>query len=121
MKISKTSHVTSVKKEANKWSPQDDFTLMILTGTHTYQEIALRLGRSKEAVQRRASRMGLKPLEEAAQDAEIAEIAKKRAEKALLEASEEDLSEFLVECEEEPAKPLTGGRTYHREYKRSRK
>lgn len=121
MKISKTSHVSSAKTEANRWSAKDDFTLAMLAGSHTYEEIALSLGRSPEAVQRRASRKGLKVRESSSADAKVKESRKRVAELNRLKAEEEDLSEFLVECDEPPALPLPGSREYQREYKRNQR
>lgn len=46
-------------KDQARWSPMEDFVLSQLVGKVSYQLIALRLGRSPSAVQRRASYQGL--------------------------------------------------------------
>lgn len=116
MKIHKISHVKTAKKEADQWSFVEEATLRILVGTFTYEQIALRLGRTPSAVQLRASRLGLSPRAHAGKERIIAEAEAVEAQEARLRASEEDLAEFLVECDEKPAEPHVGGREYHREY-----
>lgn len=118
MKIHKISHVKTVTSEANRWSPKDVFTLQLLAGTHTYEEIAVALGRSPNAVQVKASRMGLRVRSGALAEVESVKADRKVEDKKRLLATEEDLSEFLVECDEEPANARPGSRTYHKEYKR---
>lgn len=44
--------------EHARWTPMEDFVLENLVGKVSYQMIALRLGRSETAVQRRASYKG---------------------------------------------------------------
>ena len=121
MKISKVSHVSSAQREASRWTAKDTFILQLMAGTSSYEEIALALGRSEEAVQRKASRMGLKIREKAASEAAAEKFDRRLAEAARLSTPAADLSEFLVECDEEPAEPRPGSRTYHRNYKQRRK
>lgn len=121
MKISNVSHFTSVKSEANRWSAQDDLILELLVGTHTYQQIALRLGRSAGSVQLRASRKGLAfRADEGESKKRRKELAEERRN-AALRASEEDLAEFLPECSEPPVLPHAGGTEYHRIYKQKQR
>lgn len=79
------------------WTPTEYalLDLMISLGA-SHKDIALRLGRSEKVVQRQASRRGLLK-----RDAE--REARRQAEEARLRATEADLSEFHVSCEEEPA------------------
>ena len=121
MRIHKTSHVKTVKSEANRWTHKDVFTLQLLAGTHTYEEIAVVLGRSPNAVQVKASRMGLQVRSGALAEAASAKADQQLANTQRLKASEAELSEFLVECDENPADVRPGSRTYHKDYKRAQR
>ena len=122
MRPEKVSHVTSYAHEAKRWSPQEDFTLMLMVGSHSYAAIALRLGRSASAVQRRASLKGYSARQEWSGDRETRTRLREARSEEILLTPEEDLTAYVVECDEEP--PVTtvpGSRTYHREYKREQR
>jgi hypothetical protein len=116
MKLSLGNFGASLTSRANRWSPEEDFVLEMLVGKHSYAEIALRLGRSATAVQRRASNKKLTARGEWRGDAET----RKRLAEIRLMADAEDLSAYL------PPEPVTevpvghrpGDRTYQRDWKR---
>lgn len=118
----KPSHVVSLKQQAAKWSAGDDFVLMMLVGKVSYAQIALRLGRSATAVQRRASAKGYSARDGWRTDRKTREGQLQALREQMLAAGEDELSEYLVvPQEEEPLLPHSGSREYHREYKRRRK
>lgn len=82
-------------REHAAWSPMEDFVLESLVGKVSYQMIALRLGRSPGAVQRRASYKGLSARKNWAGDR-----ARRAEQLGALEArrltmSEADLADYL--------------------------
>jgi hypothetical protein len=118
MKSAKTSHVLSLKKQASKWSAQDDFVLMMLVGKVSYAQIAMRLGRSASAVQRRASLKGYSAREGWRTDKKTRKAQLEALRNEMLLAGEEELSGYLeVPQEEEPLLPHPGSREYNRLYK----
>ena len=121
MKIAKTSYAKSLKSEASRWTPTDLFVLELLAGTHSYEEIALRLGRTPSAVQRQASRKGLRVRASASGDRAARAAQEHLADIARLRAEEESLAEFVPDCDEPPTNPRAGSREYHRNYKRAQR
>lgn len=82
-----------------KWTVQDDFVLMLLVGKHTFKEIALRLGRSESAVQRRSSHLKYSAQ---AERKEVREARRDQIEEALIRylyATEADLVEYLPDLD----------------------
>lgn len=121
MKWLKRSYVRTVRSEANVWTPQEDLILSLLVGTATHAQIAVRLGRSKGAVQLRASRKGYLSRGELREQAQTqAEAAQARRTRLLL-TDPADLSAFCEIPTEKPVLPHPGGRTYHKDYMRSRR
>lgn len=117
MRLAKISYVTSARTEASKWTATEDTILFLMVGSGaTYAQIALRLGRSEGAVQRRASRNGLSQRAEASAQGKTRKNLSEARRTALLAAEEASLAAYVPECDEDPVIPHTGGRTYHREY-----
>lgn len=79
----------------SKWTVRDDFVLMMLVGVETYAQIALRLGRSESAVQRRASYKGYSA--KAERRAAKAALTSKQVGTMLqnLNLTEDDLADYL--------------------------
>ena len=74
-----------------RWTPLEDFVLEQLVGKVTYEQIALKLGRSPGAVQRRASYKGLGQWQNQRRDKGVRKMQQERA----LRATEEELAEYL--------------------------
>lgn len=111
----KDFHGLTFTRQANKWSPKDDFVLMMLVGKQSYKAISLALGRSEAAVNRRAARMGWSQREGWRTDRETRAKQIEALRKQFLESEEEDLSEYLEISDEEPLLPHIGSAGYHRE------
>lgn len=87
--------LTSPHKEHSTWSPMEDFVLEALVGKVSYQLIALRLGRSASAVQRRASYKGYSARKKWRADKATRRFQLDALDAARLTASEEDLAAYL--------------------------
>lgn len=113
------SHVVSLKSQrANRWQPEEDFVLMMLVGKVPYAQIALRLGRTKHAVEHRASKKGYSQRQEQAGDRETHKNRSEALREASLRLTEDDLAEFLPDCDDDPVLPHYGTRVYWREKQR---
>lgn len=115
------SKISSVTREANRWTAKEDLIIYLLVSSHTFAEIGLRLGRTGSAVQRRASRKGyLRRVEEREATETRASLSRARRDE-ILRTDEVFLAAYVPECDEEPVLPHAGSRTYHREYKRKQR
>lgn len=118
MKLTKVSHVVSVKKEASRWSEKERFALRLMAGSMSYRQIAPRLGRTYYSVMRMGATLGLNLTNlgkvERARERALEEARKE----ALLTQDSESLAEFVPECLEEPLLPHVGGAEYFRLKKR---
>lgn len=110
------SHVLSAAESSKKWSPQDDFALLMMWGNHPLEQIALRLGRTPWAVEAhvKARGWGLSKQIRAAKAQARAELA--LFKKQLLSEDPESLQEFCAVPDEDPVLPHTADREYHRKY-----
>lgn len=82
-------------KDQAKWSPMEDFVLEQLVGKVSYQLIALRLGRSPQAVQRRASNKGLSARKNWEKDRETRRTQLDKLQARNLTMSESELLDYL--------------------------
>lgn len=82
-------------KDQARWSPMEDFVLDQLVGKVSYRLIALRLGRTPGAVQRRASYKGLSQRQNWRSDKKTrsAQLDKVNAERLTMTA--EELAAYL--------------------------
>lgn len=91
--------MSSPHDAAKVWSKTEDMLLELLVlADFSHPDIALRLGRSRNAIQLRCTQKGLL-LRKHRQD------AKKARREAWLRQDEESLAEFLPECSEDPVVP----------------
>lgn len=103
-----------------KWSAYEDMTLELLLPTHSYQEIALKLGRTLASVQHRASYKGLSKRSEQAEEDETSREYYEGVREANLLLSEDDLADFLPDCDEPALHAHHGTRTYYKEKRAER-
>ncbi len=99
---------------AHPWTAQEITLLELMAPHYTWPEIALRLGRTLVAVQHKASAMGISQQRERAEKAEASREYYEGVYEANLRLSEDDLSAYLPECDEEAVLPHYQSRTYYR-------
>lgn len=86
------------QKETERWSLAENTLLeLLILSDASHEQIALRLGRTRNAVQQQAKKRGLS-LRKNSQE------AKKARREAWLRQDEESLAQYLPECSEAPVR-----------------